>query len=447
MNQTNETNLNQLRTLSGVFKNQLISVPSNLISYDISHKIKNIKQNNHKQQLYNSIRDNFAKLDNSMTRMHFNYEPPKKSPLDTYYFKLFENQQKFGSTIFNQYVHNQSLIHTLAIAPTQSGKTGSMLSIIQHAVSHQTHGVPIENVFIFTPHSSREWLLQTKDRFPNFMNSNIFHRNNFKKLIAAMQHKTNVLLILDEVQIAFKLGQTTFNLFNQLGFYDLHNLFQKNIKIVSFTATPNQLVQDFALWKNMASVLYMDVPDSYISHQTLLRSNRLRQMKDLTGFDKVTGTVNPVAFDNIREIISVVNTLDSPKYHIIRTPRANLHLLTINNFSQVFKDDLIQFKLVSETTIPDFDQFISSPPSQHTFIFIKDKLRCAKTLEKAHIGVLYERFVNKPILDSIIQGLAGRITGYHSNHHSVIFTHLPSIHYYYQSNHTIKRKPSAFYPI
>ena len=101
-----------------------------------------------------------------------------------------------------------------------------------------------------------------------------------------MQHKTNILLILDEVQIAFKLGQTTFNLFNQLGFYDLHNLFQKNIKIVSFTATPNQLVQDFALWKNMASVLYMDVP-SCISHQTLLRSNRLKQMKDLTGLIKL----------------------------------------------------------------------------------------------------------------------------------------------------------------
>ena len=107
-------------------------------------------------------------------------------------------------------------------------------------------------------------VLQTKERFPPSMSANIFHRNNFKKLIA-MQHKTNILLILDEVQIAFKLGQTTFNLFNQLGFYDLHNLFQKNIKIVSFTATPNQLVQDFALWKNMASVLYMDVPNSYIT--------------------------------------------------------------------------------------------------------------------------------------------------------------------------------------
>ena len=332
-----------------------------------------------------------------MNRVQFNYMPPKNSPITSYYFKLYENQQKFGSTIFNQYVQNQSLIHTLAIAPTQSGKTGSMLSIIHHAISHQTHGVPIENVFIFTPHSSREWLLQTKERFPPSMSANIFHRNNFKKLIAAMQHKTNILLILDEVQIAFKLGQTTFNLFNQLGFYDLHNLFQKNIKIVSFTATPNQLVQDFALWKNMASVLYMDVPNSYISHQTLLRSNRLKQMKDLTGFDKVTGTVNPVAFDNIREIISVVNTLETPKYHIIRTPRANLHLLTMQNFRQVFKDDDIQFVLVSETTIQDFDQFISSPPSQHTFIFIKDKLRCAKTLEKAHIGVLYERFVNKPI--------------------------------------------------
>ena len=449
MDSSNDAKLNQLRTLSGVFKNQIISVPSNLISYDIYKKTKNIKTHNQRQQLYNAIKDNFNRLDNSMTRAHFNYMPPKNSPLDSYYFKLFENQQKFGQTIFNQYVLNQSLIHTLAIAPTQSGKTGSMLSIIHHAVSHQTHGVPIENVFIFTPHSSREWLLQTKDRFPAYMSSNIFHRNNFKKLIAAMQHKTNVLLILDEVQIAFKLGQTTFNLFNQLGLYDFRNLFQNNIKIVSFTATPNQLVQDFALWKNRASVLYMDVPDSYISHQLLLRSNRLRQMKDLTGFDKITGTVNNDALDNIREILGVVNTMNSPKYHIIRTPRANLHLLTIQNFKRVFQESSSQFSFISESDIKDFDSFISSPPSVHTFIFIKDKLRCAKTIHKTHIGVLYERFVQKPILDSIIQGLAGRLTGYHSNMDSVIFTHLPSIHSYYQSNHNFdysKRKPSAFFP-
>ena len=178
MDSSNDTKLNQLRTLSGVFKNQVISVQSNLISYDISKKTNNIKTHNQRQQLYNAIKDNFNQLDNSMTRAHFNYVPPKNSPLDSYYFKLFENQQKFGQTIFNQYVLNQSLIHTLAIAPTQSGKTGSMLSIIHHAVSHQTHGVPIENVFIFTPHSSREWLLQTKDRFPAYMSSNIFHRNN-----------------------------------------------------------------------------------------------------------------------------------------------------------------------------------------------------------------------------------------------------------------------------
>ena len=193
MNSNNVAKLNQLRALSEVYKNQLISVPTNLLSYDVSRKIKQIKNHNIRQQQYNAIKNNFYQLDNSMTRTQFNYVPPKNSQLDSYYFKLFENQQKFGHTIFNQYVQNQSLIHTLAIAPTQSGKTGSMLSIIHHAVSHHSHGVPIENVFIFTPHSSREWLLQTKQRFPDYMSSNIFHRNNLKLLIAAMQHKTNVL--------------------------------------------------------------------------------------------------------------------------------------------------------------------------------------------------------------------------------------------------------------
>ena len=451
MDSNDSAQRNQIKSLSNIFKNTPIIVPNHFYkNVDISNKIKQAK-NKQNNAIQNTI-SSFAKFDPSNKRAHFPHNDTSAIPVFSESFnKLFDNQKDFGKRIFDNYVHNSSLIHTLAIAPTQSGKTGSMLSIIFNAISHPTHAVPIHNIYIFTPHSSREWLLQTRERFPPLLHNNIFHRNNIKQLSESIQNKQNVLLILDEVQIAFKLGQTTFKLFNLLGMYNPTHPFTHDIKIVSFTATPNQLPADFHLWKQSAIIQKMDVPKSYISHSDLLQQGRLLQMEDLTCFDQITQTVSPNAYKNIRRILPFVINMQSPKFHIIRTPRANLHLITLQNFQHVFKLDNLPFRVISETTIKDLDSFIQNPPSEHTFIFIKDKLRCAKTLHKQHLGVLYERFVQKPITDSIVQGLAGRLTGYHDNTQSVVFTHLPSIYHYYSLVHNhallkIKRKPSAFFP-
>jgi hypothetical protein len=68
------------------------------------------------------------------------------------------------------------------------------------------------------------------------------------------------------------------------------------------------------------------------------------------------------------------------------------------------------------------DQVLAKEPKRHTFLFIKEKLRCAKTLIKDHLGVLYERLTDKPQMDTILQGLVGRLTGYHKNKNSVVFS-------------------------
>ena len=438
----NSINDEIVRSLSASYINKPLMITPNLapkLSPEKLKKLKALQAQKKKLLLQKEIKDNFDNFKFNLSRKIYHFVGSNTNPLQQHYEQLFPNQKQFGNTIFNNYVDNLSLIHTLAVAPTQSGKTGSMLSIMYHALSHKTHGVPIENIFIFTAHSSREWLLQTRDRFPSVLHDNIFHRNNLKKIIQKLKNKSNVLLIIDEAHIGVKISQTLFNLFYELNYYNFTHLFNNNIKIVNFTATPNLIIQNFELWKQSATVVNMPVPESYISHDKLLKTNRAFQFKDLTCFDSASNSVNPVAYENIREILPFVYNMKSPKYHIIRTPRANLHDITIQNFKNVIKDD---FLFISETIIPDLDHLIASPPDKHTFIFIKDKLRCAKTLHKHHLGVLYERFVHKPNHDSIIQGLAGRLTGYHNNTHSVVFSHLPLFY----SPSISKPIPSAFIP-
>ena len=75
-------------------------------------------------------------------------------------------------------------------------------------------------------------------------------------------------------------------------------------------------------------------------------------------------------------------------------------------------------------------QFYQKKPDKHTYIFIKEKLRCAKTLNKKYLGILYERFTDKPDDAVIIQSLLGRCTGYNYNGKTICFTNLESVDKY-----------------
>jgi len=78
------------------------------------------------------------------------------------------------------------------------------------------------------------------------------------------------------------------------------------------------------------------------------------------------------------------------------------------------------------------DDLLANPPARHTFLFIKEKLRCAKTLQKEHLGILYERLSKKPVMNTILQGLVGRLTGYHDNTDAIVFSNPDLVLRYHQ---------------
>jgi hypothetical protein len=356
-------------------------------------------------------------------RYNFKYNLPNgKNPFKAFYKKYtFKNQKEFGMKIAKNYASNLKLINTLAIAPTQSGKTGSMLALMYHFMEFPYLALPKENIFVITAHSSKEWLEQTKSRFPLFMHNQIYHRNTLKYFIEKVKNLKNVLIIVDECHIAGKYGQSLHNVYDKLDLFNLNNVYEKNIKIVNFTATPECLEDQLKIhWKDTSLVVSMDVPDNYISHEKLMIEGRVFEMKDLCGYNNKTEKIEKQEdiYNNINEIRP--HLTETPKYHIIRTPRGKKHNIVIDNFKKVFHD--IEAIFVSEPLIKNMDKLLEIKPVKHTFIFIKDKLRCAKTIHKDHLGVLYERYTKGVSSSTILQGLYGRLTGYHSNTNSVVFT-------------------------
>lgn len=394
-------------------------IPSKLVGQlapSEQDKIERIQRNILKKKKEARIKRAISKtfvFNREWQRRHFNSQLPPDTLIEHFYQRdTFSNQRQFGLQIYQQF-HDLNVTHVLAVAPTQSGKTGSMLAVIREFNKHNAkHRVDANRVFIFTGHSSTEWTVQTKKRFPQHMEKQIFHRNQFKAFIYAVKDLDNVLIIFDESHIANKYGQTLYSLYNKLGFFNIKRLYSKNIKIVHFTATPDSLIQHVDLWQNSLKVIRMQVPYNYVSIDKYLLNNQILECKPLLG-----------NYDNIRQLLNVID-FNEPFYHIIRTNRGHKHHELINDFKNAFKS--FDFHFISEPSyrkISDFCHLLSNKPSKHTFIFIIDKLRCAKSIPIQHIQICYERFVYNPNYDSILQGLIGRCTGFHTLYHQIrIFT-------------------------
>jgi len=336
--------------------------------------------------------------------------------LDDDFNELFPNQVQFGNDIYQKFLNRRT--HTiLAVALTQSGKTGSMLSVIHHMMSSSHIPIPVKHIFIITGHSSVDWLAQTRDRFPKSIRRNIFHRNTLDRFSQRVRTLTNVLIFIDETQIASYHNQAIMKSLLSAGINE-DSMFFRDIKFVLVSATPNSCVKRFIPKRDGYELVYMLPAQGYRSIFSYYDSGHLRQSKDLCGFDVASNSVLPHVYDNIREI----PLSSTPKYHIIRTHHSFKHDITIENFRHVFRNKCDYLSL------PDL-AILSKPPTRHTFIFIKETLRCANTICKDHIGVMYERYARKVSDSAIIQGLAGRATGYHSAN-LIIFSHIPSVERY-----------------
>ena len=87
--------------------------------------------------------------------------------------------------------------------------------------------------------------------------------------------------------------------------------------------------------------------------------------------------------------------------------------------------DSVDFVVCDSTTNVDVMERVKVKPARQCVLFIKEQLRCAATLVKEHIGVMYDR-VSK--LDNVmVQGLAGRSTGYDVPECLVVFSDVKSI--------------------
>lgn len=343
---------------------------------------------------------------------------------------IHDNQSETAYQIVGKFT-DKKIINQMVLGQTQSGKTGCMLATIQAYLSSDNM-IPIENVFVITGLSSVDWKIQTIARFPKSMEERIFHRSDLReKFVTQVLEASNILIIMDEIQIASKKDQTIFKAFEEAGLLNLENLFRKDIKIVEFSATPNGTIYDLMEWKTHSSLILSHPGEGYVSSKLLLEERKVKEFKDLCG--PMGEEVDKSILENIKEIQGDIEEHFNDKgyYHFIRTKSSAGQEKTIQNFQVIFED--VEFIIYDQRSeIKDINEILVNEPEKQTFIFVKEMLRCAKTLEKEHIGIMYDRYSKRPDDSVIIQGFIGRLTGYDYNQKSICYTHISSIEKYSQ---------------
>lgn len=330
---------------------------------------------------------------------------------------------------------NEILFH-LVLAPTQSGKTGTFLSLIEQCITHQDSKISYKNVYVITGLSSVDWVIQTRKRMPACLHERILHRPDMSKI--SLVSNEPILIIIDEIHVASKEKMSIDKLLEDFNIKDILTLKSREIKIAAFSATPNKVKYDIEKWKDKSMVHIMQPGEGYVGVQDLMDRSQARQAIDLyidkdpdgeTELDreKQYKIIKPV-YEELDKVKHVILDLP-PLNHIIRTPSGCKGHVVENRIRSKFPLDLFDIIKCSgnscnELQIRVSEKLIKKP----RLLLIKDTMRCTVTLSKENLGIIYDRISNKIDDSVIIQGV--RNTGYDVKPYNIIYTNISSLENY-----------------
>ena len=329
----------------------------------------------------------------------------------------------------------------------QSGKTEVMDAIIRMELGfcpevNKVIRMEASNIFVITGLSDKDWEKQTKERLP-IVEDNVFHRGQFKKFTNQMDGKRDILILVDEAHIASADGMTMSKYFKDL--FDDDTVYEKNIRIVFFSATPDATLQDMTDWPEESFKTFKLVTgEGYRGAEHFIKQEKLKD--DNWRSDNGIGGV----FDNecflekkvinekcIERFGKIISNMTSKKYHIIRFDCTDSNYIeNMEKLKELKKLDDIKITEYTQSSDKDGNETIENlekgkKPDHHTFIVLKKRYGCAKTLPKEHLGIVFDTHSQN---DSYMaQSLWGRMCGYDPIEHIFLFVRIESIQLFFEN--------------
>ena len=212
-----------------------------------------------------------------------------------------------------------------------------------------------------------------------------------------------VLYIWDESHYAQNTGMAPENFLTSLGIYasgNQYNLEENDSYMLSVSATPFSEISDNKHHNQNKSIVNLEVDEEYHGVKTMVE-RRLIQNYDCTQWKKHL-------FDTL-----IHHKSQTPKYALLRLrdgPQMNSEAAI-----QIIKRAGWKYKIFNSSKDNQLKtiQELENEPDNHTVIVMKAKCRMGKVVPKEFIAFCMETSRN-PKTDVVLQGLLGRMCGYHS---------------------------------
>lgn len=320
--------------------------------------------------------------------------------------------QKYAADKAIQYLLTDGTPLVNLIAQPGVGKTGTFLEIAIQATTHPdpTKRIAVDDLFIITGMSDKDWHRQTSQRMLPVFQHRVFHRNHLideakRYMASSRSNRLPKLIIIDESHIAAKPRMTIHTFLATLAGsspdYPIHptSLIHSKMAILAVSATPGAILKvPLTGWnKTYHRVVTIQPGDAYHGVAHMLKHKRLFK----------TGNLEDPTY--LKQVIRILHSFRENRFHIFRQTTGCHDLYT--QFTQLTKTRLLGWKVIrhdATSRVSHMDEMLTTQPAQPTIIIIKGFWRASKRLTQDWIGLTYDPPVTRVNVSAVIQGLVGR---------------------------------------
>lgn len=376
----------------------------------------------------------------------YGVSPPSNLPAS--YTLWCDNQKNVGFEFLDKTllsIRNNTPIHQqFLIAEPGSGKTKCInhLSYTLHAyLSNGLHTNeeiknnfrPIENMYVLTGYSSKDYVADTSASLNFIPQENIFHLNTISYLKAKLKNRNNLVnsvLFIDEARLVVEQGQTIDKFLQECEIDDVC-IKKFNILIFYIDATPDALMEIVkgSSILNSTNISNGDDDDIIADENGITYS---LYMEPGPGYKGINFWINKgwlkdnYEEHNISTTQGLNNIFQRIKYNIennkncvlrIKDPKTKARFVekcNKENFDVVYYDNRHKDEWTSRTEFPqDFDEAIGKKYNDAKIFILDSKFTCSKRLTLTpNIGLIYEHASKDPKDTITTQGLLARFFSY-----------------------------------
>mgnify|MGYP001349685560 CR=1 FL=1 len=353
-------------------------------------------------------------------------------------YTFYAQQVEMSNRILSAFTSGEGELYGLLLAQMQSGKSGTYF----HLAIDSVHRGIFDKVYIICGSRDTSLRDQTKDGLSNAIESFCSEKatgfSQGMEMMRKFQNSIQVfwnqeldsvkvcdrcLIINDESHTASSKTNIPYKKFwKKSGLSScLHGDFtalrKRNIRVLSVSATSfSECVE------NQKVTLGIDIKRSTLSSKNVFMMDPGPTYTGVPYFlqnGNIIFASEPICEktngDHLRAVL--MDEKYACKYCIVRTARASLDTELVRDIAD--RAGVI-YKPIHGEKIKESLDFLKSKPRHTTLVHICGIARMGQELDKTHIGFVYEQSKN-PAIDTLLQGLLGRVCGHNANPNVDIF--------------------------